>query len=60
MTEEVTEAIEEVRATFPDQQVEVRPSPDGGAVVIVHDLDPGPAFTGSTSVHMSGCVMPRC
>lgn len=48
MTEEVTEAIEEVRVTFPDQQVEVRPSPDGGAVVIVHGLDPGPAFIGPT------------
>ena len=48
MTEEVTEAIEEVQATFPDQRIEVRPSPDGGAVVIVHGLDPGPAFTGPT------------
>ena len=48
MTEEVTEAIEEVRGTFPDQRIEVRPSPDGGAVVIVHGLDPGPAFTGPT------------
>jgi hypothetical protein len=48
VTEEVTEAIEEVRGTFPAQQVEVRPSPDGGALVIVHGLDPGPAFTGPT------------
>jgi hypothetical protein len=48
VTEEVTEAIEEVRGTFPDQRIEVRPSPDGGTVVIVHGLDPGPAFTGPT------------
>jgi hypothetical protein len=48
VTEEVTEAIEEVQATFPDQRIEVRPSPDGGTVVIVHGLDPGPAFTGPT------------
>jgi hypothetical protein len=43
VTEEVTEAIEEVRGTFPDHQVEAQPSPDGGGrrVVIVQDLDPG-------------------
>lgn len=39
MTEEVTAAIEEIRQQFPANTVEVTDSGDGGAFVVVHDLD---------------------
>ena len=38
MTPEVVQAIEEIRQTFPEHQVEAEPDADGGAHVVVHDL----------------------
>ncbi len=44
MTPEVEGAIAEIKAAFPDHPVEVAPSPDGGAYVIVRDLPLGPPY----------------
>lgn len=41
MTPAVSKAIDEVRAAFPDAEVHHREEPDGGAVVLVEDVDPG-------------------
>ncbi len=38
MTPEVENAINEVKATFPEHQVDVEPESQGGAYVIVRDL----------------------
>ncbi|ADJ43939.1 hypothetical protein AMES_2116 [Amycolatopsis mediterranei S699] len=44
MTPEVTQAIEEIRAGFPEADVEVTEEADGGAVVFVSPVDPGPQY----------------
>jgi hypothetical protein len=44
VTPEVSKAIDEIRAAFPDAEVNVREEPDGGAVVIVDPVDPGEQY----------------
>lgn len=44
MTPEVTQAIEEIRAGFPAADVDVTEEADGGAVVFVSPVDPGPQY----------------
>ncbi|MGX1491470.1 hypothetical protein RKD41_003729 [Streptomyces tendae] len=44
MTPAVSKAIDEVRAAFPDTEIRVREEPDGGAVVLVEDIDPGAQY----------------
>ncbi|EWM15307.1 hypothetical protein [Kutzneria sp. 744] len=45
MTPEVGQAIEEIRAGFPQAEVQVTEEADGGAVVFVSPVDPGPPYT---------------
>ncbi|OEJ61084.1 hypothetical protein BGM19_26790 [Streptomyces agglomeratus] len=40
----VTRAIDEVRAAFPDAEINVREEPDGGAVVFLESVDPGAQY----------------
>lgn len=49
MKPDVAEAIEEIRGGFPKNTVRVNEDPDGGARVIVDDLDIGPAFSPTVS-----------
>ena len=49
MTAEVEAAIEEIRLAFDGHAVDVLAEAQGGAHVIVEDLELGPAFTPSTS-----------
>lgn len=44
MTEEVAAAVEEIRAAFAEAAVTVRGDGDGGALVVVDPVDPGPSF----------------
>lgn len=44
MAPEVDEAIAEIKAAFPDNNVEVTPEPQGGAYVVVQDLPLGPQY----------------
>jgi hypothetical protein len=44
MTPDVEEAIEELRAAFPDHAVEVTPDSQGGAYVVVQDLRLGAQY----------------
>jgi len=44
MTPEVQAAIEEIKATFPHHRVEVDDEAQGGAFVVVRDLDVGPTY----------------
>jgi hypothetical protein len=44
VTPEVSKAIDEVRATFPDAEVSVREEPDGGAIVFVEPVAPGEQY----------------
>ncbi len=44
MTPEVAEAIEEIRSSFPEAAVDVREDGEGGAVVLVDPVDPGPQY----------------
>lgn len=44
MTPEVSQAIDELRAAFPDAKFSVREEPDGGAVVILDPVDPGEQY----------------
>ncbi len=47
MTPEVEQAIEEIKCYFPGSTIETESEPQGGAYVIVHDLDFGGKFTPS-------------
>ncbi len=49
MTPEVGIAIDELRAAFPGRAVDVASEAQGGAYVIVHDLEIGGGYTPSTS-----------
>jgi len=49
MTPEVKVAIEEIKATFPDQRVDVEDEPQGGAYVVVHDLSIGTTYAPSST-----------
>lgn len=49
MTAEVSQAIEEIKKTFPDKKVEVEEESQGGAYVTVYDLDIGPKYTPSAT-----------
>ncbi len=44
MTPEVVEAIEEIRSSFPEAAVDLREDGEGGAVVLVDPVDPGPQY----------------
>ena len=44
MTPEVEQAVEELRARFPDTEVDVVGTGDGGAIVTIARVDPGPAY----------------
>jgi len=44
LTDEVAEAVEEVRATFDQMKVEVREDGEGGAFVFVEPVDPGEQY----------------
>ena len=49
MNPDVIAAIEEIRAAFPEHRVEVMPEAQGGAYVIVHDLDVGTQYAPAKS-----------
>lgn len=49
MTADVRSAIEELRAGFPGHEVLVTEEPQGGAHIIVDNLDIGPAFATAKS-----------
>ena len=49
MTADVRAAIDELRTGFPGHEVLVTEEPQGGAHVVVANLDLGPAFATSTS-----------
>jgi hypothetical protein len=49
VTTEVEEAIAEVRAQFPGHKVDISPEDQGGAYVVVHDLDIGKSYQPSTT-----------
>ncbi len=44
MTPEVAEAIEEIRSSFLEAALEAREDGEGGAVVLVDPVDPGPQY----------------
>src|SRR5688572_1116564 len=44
MTPEIDRAIKEIRAAFPGAEVNVREERDGGAVVLVDQVDPGEPY----------------
>ena len=44
MTPEVVEAIDEIRSSFPEAAVDIRADDEGGAVVLVDPVDPGPQY----------------
>ena len=44
MTPEVEQAVEELRACFPDTEVDVSGTGDGGAIVTIVRVDPGPQY----------------
>jgi len=44
LTAEVAVAIEEIRSSFPDATVEAVDDGDGGALVFVDPVDPGPPY----------------
>ena len=41
---EVEHAVEELRARFPDTEVDAAGTGDGGAIVTIARVDPGPAY----------------
>ncbi len=45
MTQEVIDAVAEIRAAFPGSDVEEAPEGQGGAYVLVRDLDLGPQYS---------------
>ena len=45
MKEPVEKAIEELRAGFPDTTVKAKADPEGGAYVLLDEVDLGPAFS---------------
>jgi hypothetical protein len=49
MTTEVEAAVEEIREAFPDNRLEVEPEAQGGAYIVVHDLQIGSPYAPSTS-----------
>jgi hypothetical protein len=49
MTPEVQTAVEELRAAFAGHRIDVVPEEQGGAYIIVHDLQLGDAYTPATS-----------
>jgi hypothetical protein len=49
MNPDVVEAAEEIKRSFPEHQVEVTPEAQGGAYVIVRDLDLGDKYEPATS-----------
>lgn len=49
MTPDVERAIVEIRRTFPDNAIEVQPDSDGGAYIIVQNLEIGEQYTPSIS-----------
>ena len=44
MNADVAQAVAELRACFPDAAVEAADTGDGGALVTIDQIDPGPAF----------------
>jgi hypothetical protein len=44
MTPEVQQAVEEIRLGFPQAEVQVTEVADGGALVFVSPVDPGPQY----------------
>ena len=44
MAPEVEQAVEEIQARFPDTEVDAAGTGDGGAIVTIARVDPGPAF----------------
>ena len=44
MTPEVEQAVEELRARFPDTEVDAVGTGDGGAIVTIARVDPGPTY----------------
>jgi hypothetical protein len=44
LTPEVAAAVDEIRRTFPENRVEVEEEDQGGAYVVVHDLEIGERF----------------
>ena len=44
ITPEVNQAIEEIRAGYPDAVVTVKPDPDGGAIIIVTSVELGSTY----------------
>lgn len=44
MNSEVARAVEELRVCFPDAEVVASETGDGGAIVTIDPIDPGPAF----------------
>lgn len=44
MTPEVAEAVDEIRSSFQESAVDVREDGEGGAVVFVEPVDPGPQY----------------
>src|SRR5439155_12426144 len=49
MTDEVAAAIDEIRAASPDVPVAVREDGEGGAYVIIDDLQLGPPYAQTTT-----------
>ena len=49
MNPQVAQAVEELRSCFPDATVVARSSGDGGALVAIDPIDPGPAYAQRTT-----------
>jgi hypothetical protein len=49
MTPEVEVAVEEVRQTFPNHRIEVTPEAQGGAYVVVYEIELGDCYTPTTT-----------
>ena len=49
MKPEVSQAVDQLRACFPDATIEARSSDDGGAFVTIDSIDPGPAYAPRTT-----------
>ena len=49
MTPEVERAAEELRTRFPDTEVDAVSTGDGGAIVTITRVDPGPAYVQSAT-----------
>lgn len=44
LTPEISNALEQLNELFSGHRIDVQPEPDGGARVVIHDLDIGPRF----------------